>query len=92
MSGCRLWLAARMVDKLAAAVAGRSVHVVADAAYAGEELKSPASIGDLDHPAVQGRRPVHLAPPRSGKRGRLRKKGDRLGSLAQLAATATPLP
>lgn len=37
-SGSRLWLAARMTQMLADALPGRDVHVVADSAYAEEEL------------------------------------------------------
>jgi len=38
-SGSRLWLARRMAARLAAELPGRQVHVTADSAYAGEELK-----------------------------------------------------
>src|SRR5579863_10292664 len=38
-SASRLWLASRMVTRLAAELPGRRVHVTADSAYAGEELK-----------------------------------------------------
>jgi DDE superfamily endonuclease len=38
-SASRLWLACRMAQMLAGALPGRRIHVVADAAYAGEELK-----------------------------------------------------
>jgi len=37
-SASRLWLARRMADRLAAALPGRRLHVVADSAYAGAEL------------------------------------------------------
>src|SRR5271154_4453198 len=37
-SASRLWLARRMVNRLAAELPGREVHVTADSAYAGEEL------------------------------------------------------
>jgi hypothetical protein len=36
-SASRLWLACRMAQMLAGALPGRRIHVVADAAYAGEE-------------------------------------------------------
>ncbi|WP_242606845.1 IS701 family transposase [Protofrankia symbiont of Coriaria ruscifolia] len=85
-SASRLWLAARMVEKLAATLPGRTVHAVGDAAYAGDELRTlPTSVTwttRLRKDAALFR----LAPPRTGRRGRPRKKGDRLGSLAQLAA------
>ena len=38
-SASRLWLTCRMAQVLAGALPGRRIHVVADAAYAGEELK-----------------------------------------------------
>ncbi len=38
-SASRLWLARRMAQMLAGALPGRRIHMVADAAYAGEELK-----------------------------------------------------
>ena len=37
-SASRLWLACRMAQMLAGALPGRRIHVVADAAFAGEEL------------------------------------------------------
>jgi hypothetical protein len=38
-SASRLWLARRMTGLLAGALPGRDIHVVADSAYAGKELK-----------------------------------------------------
>jgi DDE superfamily endonuclease len=38
-SASRLWLARRMTEMLAGALPGRHIHVVADSAYAGKELK-----------------------------------------------------
>ena len=44
-SASRLWLAARMVEKLATALPGHTIHAVADAAYAGDELRTlPAPV------------------------------------------------
>ena len=44
-SRSRLWLARRMAERLAAALPGRAVRVVADSAYAGGELKAlPAAV------------------------------------------------
>ena len=60
-SASRLWLARRMTEMLAGALPGRDIHVVADSAYAGGELKKLPRPGDLDHPAAQGRRPAR--PP-----------------------------
>lgn len=39
MSASRLWLARRMVTRLALGLSGREVHVTADSAYAGRELR-----------------------------------------------------
>lgn len=62
------------------------MHVVADAAYASRALRGlPAHVTVIvrmrANAAVQGPR-----PPRTGKRGRPRQQGDRLGTLAELAA------
>lgn len=91
-SASRLWLAARTVEQLAAVLPGRRIHVVADAAYAGNELRTlPSSVTWT----TRLRKDAALfapAPPRTGKRGRPRLKGDRLGTLTQLATTATFVP
>ena len=55
-SASRLWLARRMVTRLAAGLPGRRVHVTADSAYAGEELKQLPDGRDLDHQAPLQRR------------------------------------
>jgi len=78
-------IAAALVKQLAAWNRDRMVHVVADAAYHGPALRHlPARI------AVTTRLPASavlydLAPLPSGKRGRPRLKGDRLGTPADLA-------
>jgi DDE superfamily endonuclease len=87
-SASRLWLARRMATRLAAGLPGRQVHVTADSAYAGEELKElPDGVTWTtrlrSNAALYG-----LPPERTGKRGRPRVKGDRLPSLARIAATA----
>ena len=73
-SGSRLWLARRMVTRLAAELPGRRVHVTADSAYASEELKElPGSVTWTtrlrSNAALYG-----LAPERTGRKGRPRKK------------------
>jgi hypothetical protein len=85
-SASRLWLARRMTELLAGALPGRDIHVVADSAYAGGELKKlPATVTWTTRlrkdAALYG-----LPPQRTGKRGRPRTKGDRLPALAELAA------
>jgi len=87
-SKSRLWLARRMAERLAAVLPGREVRVVADSAYAGGELKDlPAGISWTTRlrkdAALYG-----LPPERTGRPGRPRVKGDRLPSLAKLAAAA----
>jgi hypothetical protein len=81
-------LAASMVRLLAVCL-DRPLHVVADAAYHGRALRHlPEAI------TLTTRLPAcavlfDLAPPPTGKRGRPRLKGVRLGTPAELAETAT---
>jgi len=86
-SASRLWLGRQMVQALAAELPQRRIEVVADAAYAGGELRTlPERISW----ATRLRKDAalfELTPPRTGKRGRPRVKGDRLASLATLAGT-----
>ena len=87
-SASRLWLARRMVTRLAAELPGRRVHVTADSAYAGDELKQlPDGVTWTtrlrSNAALYG-----LPPERTGKKGRPRVKGDRLPSLAKIAAAS----
>ncbi len=87
-SKSRLWLARRMAERLAAALPGREVRVVADSAYAGGELKGlPARISWTTR--LRKDAALHGLPPaRTGRPGRPRVKGDRLPSLATIAASA----
>jgi hypothetical protein len=94
---CRRWrgkgtastvdLATQMIAIIAGRVPGRRVHVVADAAYHGKGLRElPTQVSfttRLPRNAVL----YHRAPARTGRRGRPRLKGDRIGSPAQ-----PPLP
>jgi hypothetical protein len=95
---CRRWrgkgtastveLAAQMITAIAARVPARRVHVVADAAYHGSSLRDlPTQVTwttRLPRNAVLYQR----APAPTGKRGRPRLKGDRIGTPAQATATA----
>jgi hypothetical protein len=79
-------LARELIDLIARRVSGRRMHVVADAAYASRALAGlPAhvtvTVRMRANAAVQGPQ-----PPRTGKRGRPRQQGDRLGTLTELAA------
>ena len=87
-SRSRLWLARGMAGRLAAALPGRQVRVVADSAYAGGELKGlPAGISWTTR--LRKDAALHGLPPaRTGRPGRPRVKGDRLPSLAKMAAAA----
>jgi hypothetical protein len=84
----KLVLARQLIDVLAGRHPDRRIHVVADAAYAVGELASlPARVtvtSRLRRNAVL----YDLAPPRTGRRGRPRLKGKRLGTPSDLAATA----
>ena len=77
---------------LAGALPGRDIHVVADAAYAGGELKKlPPRVTWTTR--LRKDAALHDLPPgRTGRRGRPRDKGGRLPSLAKLAATACFAP
>jgi hypothetical protein len=73
-------LAAEMMKLLAGAFPGRALHGTGDAAFHGEPLV-------IDGTTWTTRLPANAvlygpAPPRTGKRGRPRAKGDRLGTSA----------
>jgi hypothetical protein len=91
-SASRLWLARRMTQMLAEALPGRVIHVVADSAYAGGELKKlPPRVTWTTR--LRKDAALHGLPPaRTGKRGRPRAKGNRLPALAGLAATMAFTP
>jgi hypothetical protein len=91
-SASRLWLAARMVQALTATLPDRQIHVVADAAYAGAELRGLPEGVSWTTRLRKDAALYELAPPRTGRRGRPRLKGARLGSLSALAATLTFTP
>jgi Transposase DDE domain len=79
-------LARELIDRIAGRHEARRVHVVADAAYASRALRGlPAhvtvTVRMRANAAVQGPQ-----PPRTGRRGRPRQQGDRLGTLGELAA------
>ena len=80
--------AAALVRLLALAFPGRVIHVVADAAYHGPALQTlPANVTwtcRIPRNAVL----YDMPPPRTGRRGRPRTKGARLGTADDIAATA----
>ncbi len=80
-------LAADMLTVLAKAFPHRLINAVGDAAYHGGPLLTPGT-------TITTRLPANAAlsapaPPRTGRRGRPAKKGQRLPRLTELAATAT---
>jgi hypothetical protein len=79
-------LAGSMIAVLAAAFPGREVHAVGDAAYHGPHLLVGASYTTrLPRNAVL----YAHAPAPTGRRGRPRTKGERLGTAADLAVSGT---
>lgn len=92
VSGSRLWLARQMVTALARALPGRTIHVVADAAYAGKELRGLPSRVSWTTRLRKDAALYAPAPPRTGRRGRPAQKGKKLAKLADLARTAVFTP
>lgn len=83
------WLARELVELVACRYPGRRIEVVADAAYAAQAL---ACLPENVTLTARLRRDAALfaqAPPRTGKRGRPRKKGERLPSLTEIANDAS---
>ncbi|MEU1630819.1 transposase [Streptomyces sp. NPDC020096] len=83
----KLAQARQMAELIAARHPDRIVHVVGDAAYVGDHLRGLGSqltwTSRLKVTSV-----LHaLAPPRTGRSGRPRTKGERLGTPADLART-----
>jgi hypothetical protein len=85
----RLELGRWLVEQLGFALPGRRIDVVADAAYAGKALQGlPATITWTTR--LRSNASIYqLAPPRTGRRGRPKAKGDRLPTLAELAVAAS---
>jgi hypothetical protein len=84
----KIAFAREMVELLAAAHPDRMVHAVGDAAYVGEHLRGLAS-GITWTSRLKVTSVLHdLAPVRTGKSGRPRTKGARLGTATDLAAAA----
>ena len=84
----KLAFAREMVEAIAERHPDRIVHAVGDAAYVGDHLRGLHSqitwMSRLKVTSV-----LHeLAPPRTGRSGRPRTKGPRLGTPTDLAATA----
>src|SRR5512135_3302137 len=80
-------LAAQLLALLVAAFPDREVHGVGDAAYHGKPLLVADTTWTTRLPANASL--SAWAPPRTGKRGRPRLKGAKLGKLKDLATAAT---
>ena len=80
-------LGAALVELLRGAFPGRVVHGVGDAAYHGKALLVADTTWTTRLPANASL--FAWAPPPTGKRGRPRLKGAKLGKLEDLAAAAT---
>lgn len=76
-------LAGELLGLIAAEFGGRGVHGVGDAAYHGKPLLVPQTTFTTRLPANAVL--YAPAPPRTGRRGRPRTKGDKLGTPADLA-------
>jgi SRSO17 transposase len=82
-------LARDLVDALAERFGDRAIHVVADAAYG---CGSFAGLGDDMTMTTRARSNAvfsELAPSRTGKRGRPRLKGERIGTPGDIARSAS---
>ncbi len=79
--------ARRLVELISRQHPDRTFHVVGDAAYASRALRGLPGNVTWTSRLRQDAALYHLAPARTGRRGRPRTKGDRLPRLAELAAT-----
>jgi DDE superfamily endonuclease len=88
-SGTKVSAATELVTLLAAAFPGRAIHVVADAAYHGPALKHlPPAVTWTCRLRANAVLYQPGAAAYSRHPGAARRKGDRLGTPDQLAATA----
>ncbi len=79
-------LAAELVTVVKGAFPGREVHGTGDAAFHGKPLAIEGTTWTMRLPSSAV---LHeLKPPPTGKRGRPREKGDRIGTCADAAKTA----
>jgi hypothetical protein len=81
-------LARELVNLLTRAVCPRRVHITADAAYRGPAWRRLPGCATLTTRLPRNAVLYAPAPPPTGKRGRPRAKGERLGTPADLAAPA----
>ncbi|WP_164520514.1 transposase [Specibacter cremeus] len=88
----RLVHARRLIEQIAAAVPDRRLDVVADCAYAGQALRGLQERITWTTRLKATAALYQPAPPRTGKRGRPRLKGEKLPHLAELADTLSFTP
>ena len=81
-------LARDLVDLIAEQFADRDIHVVADAAYGAGAFIGLGNGMTMTTRAKANAVFSQLAPPRTGKRGRPRLQGERIGTSADIAASA----
>lgn len=83
-------LAALLVTEIAERHPERRIEAVADSAFACKAMASLPENVTLGSP-LRANAVIHApAPPKTGKRGRPRLKGERLGNPAEIAARAKP--
>ena len=82
-------MARQMIDLLAARLPGRRIDVVGDAAYATEAWRGLPGRVTVTSRLRANAAIYQPAPERTGKRGRPRKWGRRLGKLAEIAIDPT---
>jgi hypothetical protein len=80
-------LACQIVAAIAARLPGRRIHVVADAAYHGKQVRGLPEQVTWTTRLPRNATLYGRAPGPTGKRGRPRLKGDKLGKPAEVAAT-----
>jgi hypothetical protein len=81
-------LARDLVDAIAERFPDRDIHAVADAAYGCSAFIGLGEGMTMTTRAKANAVFSHLAPPRTGKRGRPRRKGERIGTPADIATSA----
>ena len=96
---CRRWkgkgtastvdLACQMITAIVAHLSGRVIHVVADAAYHGKQVTGLPEQVTWTTRLPRNAALYARAPGPTGKRGRPRLKGAKLGTPAEVAATLT---
>ena len=82
-------LARDLLDRVAEAFPSRIIHLVGDAAYGAGHFAGLGAGITMTTRARSNAMFYRSAPPRTGKRGRPRLRGERIGTPADIAAQAT---